>query len=954
MFEWIFGRQAVKVRITIGLIGMVVSLLLVAALIGLLPDKFILLSKQRAALVEALAVNGSAFITLADLSRLETDLKLVVERNDDILSAAILTAKQQAVIEVGNHLDAWRPLSGVDETGAQFSVPLFEGKRIWGYIQIRFVPIKRAGLLGYMDDPVLHTVFFTGAVGFVMFFFYLGSMLRQLDPSQAIPGRVRSALDTMAEGLLVLDARQRIMLANEAFASIVGADPDKLVGQSIKKFEWEIIQEETDDGVSEFPWLIALNTAEPQMSRRVRLQITNESPVTFMTNCSPVLANEGKAQGVLISFDDVTELEQKEIELQLSKEEAEAANRAKSEFLANMSHEIRTPMNAILGFTEVLKRGYGEVEDTSKYLNTISSSGTHLLNLINDILDLSKVEAGKIEIDVVDTDIKTTIHELLTIMRIKAEEKNIQLLFEPVGPVPETLPVDVSKLRQMLINLIGNAIKFTDEGKVTLTVEFNKTSGLIFTVVDTGVGMTEDQCAKVFESFVQADSSITRKFGGTGLGLSISKKFALALGGDITVNSEPGVGSTFTITLPAEARGDVPMLEVEDLANFDWTEKVARNGHWLFPPAKVLVVDDGDENRALLQLLLGEAGLTVETAVNGQEALDKALAEQFDIILMDVQMPVMDGFTAVGKMRELNLSLPVVALTAEAMKGAAAECLAAGYSDYMAKPIDIDALLDLLADKLGGEFEESTTVTPVLTDFVDVSHEDGKQIVSTLTGKSDRFDELIAQFIPTLKKKVDEIQRLSDASDFQELVSLGHWLHGSAGSLGFQEFSDPAIRLEDAAKRQEILEVRSALLEIQSLVARVTAEPMSGSDAKSPGPLRSKTSAASIDTSPIHSSLPMGNVKLRGLVAQFQVRLDEQIEVMQNAADAGDFAQLADLAHWLKGSGGSVGYHEFTEPANTLELAAKQDDMEQIAAQMSEIRQINSRLVSVETLMDPV
>ena len=554
MLDWIFGRHATKIRISVGLVGMVISLMLVASLIGLAPDRFLIISQQRAALTEALAVNGSAFITLSYMVRLETDLELVVDRNEDILSAGIKNAEGEFVVLVGNHVDQWTDAATTEDTGAQFSVPLIEGKKIWGHLQLRFVPLKRAGILGYMDDPILHTISFVSSLSFVFFFFYLGSMLKQLDPSQAIPGRVRSALDTMAEGLLVLDARQNIVLANAAFASIVGQESDQLLGQSIDRLAWDSTDDEEFD-IDQAPWSLAIRDAEPKMNMRIRLRLEDGDNefATFMTNCSPVLAREGKAQGVLISFDDVTELEQKEIELQLSKEEAEAANKSKSEFLANMSHEIRTPMNAILGFTEVLKRGYGKTNETKKYLNTISSSGNHLLNLINDILDLSKVEAGKIEIELVDSDPQKMIHEIITIMRVKAEEKGIYLTYEPDGPLPRVMETDVAKLRQILINLVGNAIKFTEEGGVTIVTHFNSSdddSEFIADVVDTGVGMTEEQAGNVFESFVQADSSITRRFGGTGLGLSISKKFAVALGGDITITSEPGKGSTFSVNLP--------------------------------------------------------------------------------------------------------------------------------------------------------------------------------------------------------------------------------------------------------------------------------------------------------------------------------------------------------------------------------------------------------------------
>jgi PAS domain S-box-containing protein len=947
VFEWIFGKHAIKVRIALGLIGMVVSLLLIASMVGLLPDKFILLSKQRAALTEALAVNGSAFITLADLGRLETDLKMVVDRNEDILSAAIVDANEQPIVVVGEHQNVWLETTGTDETGAQFSVPLFEGERTWGYIQVRFEPIKRSGLLGYMDDPILQSIAFVGVAGFIMFFFYLGSMLKQLDPSQAIPGRVRSALDTMAEGLLVLDARRNIMLANEAFATIVRIEADALIGQKIDKFNWQEIESENATNQGK-PWNDALQKALPQMSRRIRLTLEGSEPLTFMTNSSPVLALEGKAQGVLISFDDVTELEQKEIELQLSKEEAEAANRAKSEFLANMSHEIRTPMNAILGFTEVLKRGYGDAEDTSKHLNTITSSGTHLLNLINDILDLSKVEAGKIEVEIVESDIKKAVHEILTIMRIKAEEKGITLEFAPEGLMPEFVRTDISKVRQVLINLLGNAIKFTDRGGVTLVSSFVADSSLLFEIRDTGVGMTLEQSEKVFESFVQADSSTTRKFGGTGLGLSISKKFALALGGDIEVSSEPGIGSTFSVLLPVAVNTDVQMLSEADLSSYNWTENQKRAGRWIFPKSLALVVDDGEENRNLLKVLLNEAGIDVDLAENGKEGLELALANDFDIVLMDMQMPVMDGLTAVGKMREAALTLPVIALTAEAMKGVESQCLAAGYSGYMAKPIDIDALLELLATELGGKFEESNIDTPALTEQITVPGDNRDHVISSLAGTSPKIDALIKQFVPKLQMRVYEMERSAEISDYAALAAHGHWLRGSAGSLGFHVFTEAAENLEVAANKELDAPIDNAIKTLKDLASRMSLNSTDSSIPISQGPETPRPLRKKQDETPIVSTLTLQNEKLRKLVEQFGTRLTDRLEEMQAALENKNFDELSKLAHWLKGSAGSVGYHDFTEPASDLEAAANLSSIKDVEKQLEIINSLALRIARVE------
>ncbi len=407
------------------------------------------------------------------------------------------------------------------------------------------------------------------------------------------------------------------------------------------------------------------------------------------------------------------ELSVKTQALDEARAEAEAASRSKSEFLANMSHEIRTPMTAILGYTELLLDATQSEEERRSATLTIRRNGEHLLSILNDILDLSKIEAGRMTIETIPVNTETLVDEVLSLMRVRAEAKGIRLAAEFATPIPETIQTDPTRLRQILVNLAGNAIKFTEQGGVTIRVSFQDHLGhdqqqepvLRFDVIDTGLGMSPEVLEKLFTPFTQADSSMTRRFGGTGLGLTISRRLATMLGGDITVRSIAGEGSTFSVTInPGDLRG-VPIrtaLSAEERAKRDAAHAAAAPGATskdVLRGKRLLLAEDGPDNQRLIGTFLRKAGAEVALAENGLIAVEMAQAAMadgrpYDLILMDMQMPQMDGYTATRTLRDQGYRRPIIALTAHAMAGDMQKCMDAGCNGYASKPIDRGALIE--------------------------------------------------------------------------------------------------------------------------------------------------------------------------------------------------------------------------------------------------------------------
>ena len=797
-------------------------------------------------------------------------------------------------------------------------------------------------------------------VGAVVVFRDVTERKRVDDALQEREYRLKTILTTSKEGFWGIDNDGRTVAVNDAMCAILGRSQEELVGRTV----FEFLDEEN------------LAIMREQLKRRaegetssyeVAVSRPDGSNVPCLFHATPFYDKAGVKTGSFAMVTDITDRKRMEEELVAARDRAEAATRAKGDFLANMSHEIRTPMNAILGMTHLALKT--DLTPKQKdYLEKIHVSANSLLGIINDILDFSKIEAGKLDIESVGFNLDGVLENLATLVTVKAQEKEaLEVLFRTDPHVPRTLVGDPLRLGQVLVNLANNAVKFTEQGEIVVSTELvslgEKSAEVKFSVRDTGIGLTRDQTERLFTSFSQADTSITRKYGGTGLGLAISKRLVEMMGGRIWVESTPGVGSTFFFTaffgigceeaalrhvpppdlrgiralvvddnltsreifqgmlesfsfeVTLAASGEEGLEEIEksiasrpyDLVVMDWkmpgidgietskrikndsrltrvpaivlvtaygreeimyqAEAVGLDGFLIKPVspsvmfdtimqalakdtpgelmsatgkkqasrmmkglegARVLLVEDNEINQQVAMEILADAGLIVSVANNGQQAVDAVSLNQFDAVLMDVQMPVMDGYTATRTIRRdpRFKTLPIIAMTAHAMAGDQEKSTAAGMNDHVTKPIDPEHLLETLArwisprkTLLGQEQVPETlpreisaergmrsveTAAAVQPFPVSLEGFDLTEGLQRLRGNDTLYRKLLLNFATRYTRTAGDIHQALDARDYLKAHGLIHDLKGLAGNLGAVHLRAAAAELEKLVKHADV------------------------------------------------------------------------------------------------------------------------------------------------------
>lgn len=575
--------------------------------------------------------------------------------------------------------------------------------------------------------------------------------------------KFKGIIDNFHLGLLEVAQDGTIIRANESFCEISGFSCEDLCGKDGGEILLDEIERER---------MKARNASRIEGEEDVyELRVLNKERETryWLVSAAPLLGDDGDILGSIGIHWDITHLKEMEFELKEAKRRAEESSKAKAMFLANMSHEIRTPLNGIVGMAEQLAQSQLDA-DQRYFTDIMRSASSTLLSIINDVLDISKIESGKFSIETISFNLNETIRKTLSIFEEKARLIGISLDIELMDDRGVTHLGDPHRLSQVLFNIVGNAIKFTHAGYVRVTSNLERGENDIcfvsFSVVDTGVGMDMTYLSKVFEAFSQEDSSITRKFGGSGLGLSIARSIVQIMGGTIQIQSEKGKGTRVDIRVPMRISNNRTKQEIVEMTDLQKSLKGLR----------VLAVEDNELNRMVLQVILKKCEVSVSIANNGQEAIDLIQEKQFDIVLMDVQMPILDGLEATKYIRdELKFTTPIIGLSANAMREEVEICKQAGMNDYLVKPYSERALVELMR-----KWSLDDKVELVEQEETNESELDLSMLKQYVGDNSDVLKDVVSGYLEHLPPQLD---RLELALVGEDILALRHELHQLKASL---------------------------------------------------------------------------------------------------------------------------------------------------------------------------
>jgi PAS domain S-box-containing protein len=608
----------------------------------------------------------------------------------------------------------------------------------------------------------------------------------------------RSLIESNIDALMTTDPSGIITDVNKQMEALTGCTRDELIGAPFKNYFTD--PDRAEAGIK----LVLRDKKVTDYELTARALDGKKTVVSY--NATTFYDRARTLQGVFAAARDVTERKRVEAELQQAKSAAESASRTKSDFLASMSHEIRTPMNAIMGIADLLAKTQLSAEQ-DKYVQIFRRAGDNLLNLINDILDLSKVEASQLELEQTGFSLNDLLEKVTEMVVVRANEKALTLVCEIAPGTPVELIGDPTRLRQVLLNLVGNAIKFTETGTVSLRVmpdgNASVPTALRFTVSDTGIGIPKEKLGQVFERFTQADSSTTRRFGGSGLGLTICKRLVELMGGQIGAQSEVGKGSVFSFAVPFEIWTD---------ANRRAVAPVDAGDALPLPALRILLVEDSPDNRTITMAYIEDTPYQMDIAENGAIACRMFKAGQYDLVLMDRQMPIMDGLTATREIRAWEQGndkapTPIIALTASALKGDREMCLAAGCTAFLTKPIKQDVLLQAIRDHV--------VVKALLVE------DSWRAPIPSNAGH--RFASRIPAYLQSCRQNGLAMSAALDRVDFAAVRSLGHQMNGSGGMFGFQAITDIGAAIEQAAEQDDNAASRRWLGELSMYLDRAEA-----------------------------------------------------------------------------------------------------------------------------------